>query len=229
MRKTLKDILIPHGSAEVAPSILAADFARLGEEVGNVAAAGAKILHLDVMDGHLVPNLSIGTPVIESLRKVSDLIFDTHLMITNPGKFVIPFREVGSDHITFHLESEDDPDEVISLIHSCGASAGISIRPQTEVEKIFPYLDELDLVLIMSVEPGFGGQEFRTDSLERLSILRTEIARRNLPTKIEIDGGITSDNARSAIEAGAQILVAGSSVFRNPGGIAAGIQGLVER
>ena len=207
----------------VAPSILAADFARLGEEINRVADAGCDLLHLDVMDGHFVPNLTIGPPLISSIRKISSLVFDTHLMISDPLKYAEIFIKAGADHITFHLESDNDPGAVIDAIRAAGATVGISLKPKTPAEKLFPWLDKIDLVLIMTVEPGFGGQSFMADMMPKVKAVHEQICRIKRPVHLEVDGGIDGRNVAEAAAAGANMMVAGTSVFRNPAGAASAI------
>ena len=207
----------------VAPSILAADFARLGEEINRVTDAGCDLLHLDVMDGHFVPNLTIGPPLISSIRKISSLVFDTHLMISDPLKYAEIFIKAGADHITFHLESDNDPGAVIDAIRAAGATVGISLKPKTPAEKLFPWLDKIDLVLIMTVEPGFGGQSFMADMMPKVKAVHEQICRIGLPVHLEVDGGIDGRNVAEAAAAGANMMVAGTSVFRNPAGAASAI------
>ena len=200
----------------VAPSILAADFGNLNAEIKRVTDGGADLLHLDVMDGHFVPNLTIGPPLIKSIRQNSDLIFDTHLMISDPLKYSPVFIEAGADHITFHIEADNDPAKVIKEIKGCGATAGLSVKPGTPVESIYPYLDDIEMVLIMTVEPGFGGQSFMADMMPKVSALREEIRRRKLQIHIEVDGGVDGNNIEAVAKAGANMVVAGTSVFRHP-------------
>lgn len=210
----------------IAPSILAADFARLGEDIKRVTDAGCDLLHLDVMDGHFVPNLTIGPPLISSIRKISDLVFDTHLMISDPLKYAENFVKAGADHITFHLEADNDPDAVIDAIRAAGATVGISLKPKTPAEKIFPYLDKIDLVLIMTVEPGFGGQSFMADMMPKVKAIHEQICAIGRPVHLEVDGGIAAETVVQTVKAGANMLVAGTSVFRNPAGAAKAIQEL---
>lgn len=197
----------------VAPSLLAADFGRIGEQLRQVEAAGAELVHLDVMDGHFVPNISFGVPVIRSLRKQTDLFFDTHLMITDPLFYAKPFVEAGSDNITFHIELEQDPREVVERIRSLGACVGISLNPGTPAEAVFDILPEVDLVLVMSVWPGFGGQQFIRDVLPKIRAIRQRL---RPDQRLEVDGGIGVDTAGAVAEAGADVLVAGSAVFASP-------------
>ena len=208
----------------VSPSILAADFCELGRECDEVVKAGAEMLHLDVMDGKMVPNISFGVPVITSLRKKNDALFDVHLMIDRPLFYTPAFVKAGADHITFHIESSDDPVKTIECIHAHGCTAGMSLRPGTPAEELFPYLDQLEMVLVMSVEPGFGGQSFMADQLPKIAAFRKEIVRRNLNCHIEVDGGIGAKNVDLVVANGANVIVAGTSVFRHPEGMAAGVK-----
>ena len=202
----------------VAPSILASDFAKLGEDCARVAKGGSELLHLDVMDGHFVPNLTIGPPLIKSLRKVNDLYFDAHLMITNPIKYAPVFSEAGADMITFHVESDDDPDETIKCIRELGCEVGITLKPGTPAEAIFPYLDKVDLVLVMTVEPGFGGQSFMADMMPKVAAIRKRIIEIGKPIHLQVDGGIDDKTVAAAAGAGANVMVAGTFVFRNSNG-----------
>ncbi|MBE6378250.1 MAG: ribulose-phosphate 3-epimerase [Lentisphaerae bacterium] len=208
----------------VSPSILAADFCELGRECDEVVKAGAEMLHLDVMDGKMVPNISFGVPVITSLRKKNDALFDVHLMIDRPLFYTPAFVKAGADHITFHIESSDDPVKTIECIHAHGCTAGMSLRPGTPAEELFPYLDQLEMVLVMTVEPGFGGQSFMADQLPKIAAFRKEIVRRNLNCHIEVDGGIGAKNVDLVVANGANVIVAGTSVFRHPEGMAAGVK-----
>ena len=197
----------------LAPSILAADCARLGDQVSDIKKGGAQYVHIDVMDGVFVPSLSFGIPVVTSVRKVTDLFLDVHLMIIHPLKYIEQFAKAGADSITFHLESEDDPAEVIKAIRANGCKVGISIKPGTPVEKVYPYLDKVDMLLIMTVEPGFGGQKYISASSLRIAEARHHIDTNRLNCTIQVDGGMTEEITRTVIELGASIIVAGSAIF----------------
>lgn len=198
----------------LAPSLLAADFTRLGEQIRETQEAGAQYLHIDVMDGVFVPSISFGMPLIESIRPISSQFFDVHLMIVHPEKYIEEFVRCGADGITFHLEAAQNPQSIIDKIHQCGAKVGISIKPGTALEEVFPYLEQIEMVLIMSVEPGFGGQAFIPGSYERIRQMREYIDAHGLNVKIEVDGGVGKKNVREVLNAGADVFVAGSGVFR---------------
>jgi len=201
---------------KLAVSILAADFSRLGDELRQAEAAGAHYAHIDVMDGHFVPNISIGIPVVESLRKCSNLVFDVHLMITNPEDYINAFAEAGADIINFHIEATSKKEEVVVIIEkirALGKKPAITLNPNTPVEAVTPYLHMVEMVLVMSVFPGFGGQQFIPEALDRVRVLRNYIDAHKLNTLIEIDGGIKLDNVRKVVEAGVDVVVAGSAVF----------------
>ena len=198
----------------ISPSVLAADFSKLGEEVNKVHKAGAQYIHLDVMDGIFVPNISFGPSVIASLRKASDIFFDVHLMITHPERYIKDYVDAGADLITIHYESTFDVKGTVALIKSYGKKAAVSIKPATSPEVIFPLLRELDMVLVMTVEPGFGGQKMMPDMLKKVRAIREYAKENGIDVDIQVDGGITPDNVASAFEAGANVIVAGSAVFK---------------
>lgn len=200
----------------ISPSLLAADFTRLGEEVVRVHKAGAAMLHLDVMDGVFVPNISFGLPVLESLRPVSDIVFDVHLMITDPLPYIRRFAEAGADIITFHYESRSDVAKTIAEIKACGKRASVSISPDTPAEVLYPFLPLLDMVLVMTVYPGFGGQKLIPETLHKVRQLRDYITAHDMTVNIEVDGGISPSNVAEVTAAGANVIVAGSSVFHAP-------------
>lgn len=199
---------------KISPSVLAADLSNLAAEVADIEAAGADMVHLDVMDGMFVTNISFGLPVIECLRKKSDMIFDVHLMIAFPESYAEKFIEAGADILTFHVETCKNPGTLLDKIRSMGVMAGISLRPDTQLQSIFPYLDKCDMVLVMTVEPGHGGQKLIPETIEKVRKIKAEIEKRGLDVEIQVDGGINAENAGELISAGASILVAGSSVFK---------------
>ena len=203
---------------QISPSILSADFSQLGKEIKKLEDAGADMIHVDVMDNQFVPNLTIGPPVVKSLRPKTKKFLDVHMMVINPEDLVEPFARAGADNITFHIEATNDPDELINLIKSCGCKVGISLKPKNPLSDIFPLLDKIDVVLVMSVEPGFGGQKFMPEVLDKVKKLKKIRDESKLNFDIEIDGGINFENSKTAIEAGVNILVSGTTVFKSNNG-----------
>lgn len=210
----------------VAPSILSADFANLQKEVEAVVSAGADWIHVDVMDGHFVPNLTIGAPVVAALKRVTKIPLDVHLMIENPEKYVPEFIKAGADYLTIHVEATKNPAALLRSIRKAGVKAGITLRPKTPVVEIEPLLKEVDLVLVMTVEPGFGGQSFMNDQVAKISRLRSLISKMESKPLIEVDGGINAETARLCHEV--DVFVAGNFVFRHPEGYKSAIRKLKE-
>ncbi len=202
---------------KLAPSILSADFKRLGEEIQTVADAGAAYIHIDVMDGDFVPSISFGMPVIRAIREVTDKVFDVHLMVSDPDRYIEAFADCGADIITVHAEACRHLDRTVSLIHSLGKKAGVALNPATDIRVLSYILEQVDMVLIMSVNPGFGGQKYIPYCTQKIRDLRRMIDERGLDVEIEVDGGINASTIREVLEAGADVLVAGSAVFgENP-------------
>ena len=198
----------------LSPSILSADFTRLGEQMKEIQENGAKYLHFDVMDGQFVPNISFGMPILQSIRHATDLVCDVHLMIEEPIRYVEEFAKAGADIITIHLEACENVETTIDKIRACGCKVGVSIKPGTPVAEILPYIEKLDMALIMTVEPGFGGQSLMESALEKVWQLRQELETRGICIDIQVDGGIYLENVQKALEAGANIIVAGSAIFK---------------
>lgn len=198
---------------KISPSILSSDYGNLSSELKRMEACGADMLHIDVMDGHFVPNITLGAPIVKCIRKSSTLPFDVHLMISDPYKYIPDFVNAGSDIITFHAEADSDIEKTIDLILASGKKAGLSVKPKTPVEAVYPYIDKLSMVLVMTVEPGFGGQSFMEDMMPKVSAVRSEIDRRGLDVDIQVDGGINKDTISIAAKAGANVFVSGNAIF----------------
>ncbi|HXD29482.1 MAG TPA: ribulose-phosphate 3-epimerase [Pyrinomonadaceae bacterium] len=211
--------MVNNRTIDIAPSILSADFARLGEEIQAVEQAGAGVLHVDVMDGHFVPNITVGLPVVKRLAQVTKLPIDAHLMISDPGLYAEQFVKAGAGMVSVHVEADAHLHRTVMAIKSAGAQAGAVINPATPVDALYEILEFVDYVLIMSVNPGFGGQKFISTALDKVRRLRRSIDQRGLPVRIEIDGGVDLKNIQQVVEAGAEIIVAGSAIFgtKDPG------------
>lgn len=206
------------GTIEVVPSILSADFAKLADEIAVIESAGVRMVHLDVMDGHFVPNITIGPPVIAKLREHSTLVFDSHLMISEPAKYLEAFAKAGADNITFHIEVTDEPEEIVDRIRALGCTAGITLNPQTPVKSIEKVAPLCDMVLVMTVHPGFGGQEFMDEAARKVVAVREIVGP---DVRVEVDGGIDPETAPVVVSYGADTLVAGNAIFGEPDRIAA--------
>jgi len=213
---------------KLAPSILSADFARLGEQIDEVTRAGADYVHVDVMDGHFVPNITIGAPVVASIRRVTTLPLDVHLMIEHPERYISNFVDAGADIITVHVESSPHLRATIQAIKEQGARAGVSINPPTPIGAVEEFLPHVSLILVMSVNPGFGGQPFIPETLPRIAHIRRILNDRGLSAELEVDGGINADNAPDIVKAGTNVLVAGNSIFRTQEGISGAMRKLRE-
>lgn len=200
---------------EISPSLLSANFANLQKDLDELKKSKIKYIHLDIMDGKFVPNISFGFPIIKKIRKDNDFIFDTHLMIDDPIRYIDDFKKSGSDIITIHYEACSNLDETIEKIKSSGLKVGLSFKPKTDINKIIPYLKKIDLCLVMSVEPGFGGQSFMEDSIEKIKKIKAFIDENNLSCLVEVDGGIKDYNLKKVIDAGADLVVSGSDIFSN--------------
>lgn len=198
----------------LAPSMLSADFCELGDQLGEVEKAGAPYLHIDVMDGIFVPSISFGMPVVSSIRKCTKMFFDVHMMVTKPERYVEEFVKCGADSVTIHVEACDCIEDTLKRIKDLGVKAGIALNPETPVEEVLPYLAMVDMVLVMSVHPGFGGQAYIPECMDKIKEIRAAITERNLDVKLEVDGGINLDNLQANLDAGADVIVAGSAVFK---------------
>ena len=206
------------GTIEIVPSILSADFARLADEIALVASAGVRMIHIDVMDGHFVPNITIGPPVVAKLRKHSDLVFDTHLMISEPARYVEAFAQAGADNITFHIEAANEPEQIVDSIHDLGCTAGITLNPETPVETIEKVAPLCDMVLVMTVHPGFGAQVFIEEAARKVLAVRQIVGP---AIRVEVDGGIGPETTPTVVSYGADTLVAGNAIFGQPDRLAA--------
>lgn len=213
---------------EIAPSILSADFTRLAEAIEDVRVGGATVLHVDVMDGHFVPNITIGLPVVKSIRKATDMTIDTHLMISEPGRYAVEFVKAGADMVSVHVEADPHLQRTLTAIREAGAKAGVAINPATPIETLTEALPYADFILLMSVNPGFGGQRFIPTMLDKLRRLRAMIEASGFDVRIEIDGGVDADNIADVADAGAEIIVAGSAVF-GTGNATEAVKGLLAR
>jgi len=211
----------------LSSSILSADFSRLGSQIEEVDKAGTHYIHIDVMDGMFVPSISYGMPIIKSIRGVTDKLFDVHLMIVDPIRYIKDFVDAGADSITFHIEAADDPIAVIDEIHKYGKRAGISIKPGTPVEEVLPYIDKVEMILVMTVEPGFGGQKLIPESIDKVRKMRSLVDERMLNVDIQVDGGVYIDNVEEILRAGANVIVSGSGIFK--GDISVNVRKFLEK
>ena len=203
---------------QLAPSILSADFNRLGEQIQRVEKAECRWLHIDIMDGMFVPSISFGMPVLASINDATEQFMDAHLMVQEPIRYVEAFQKAGADYVTVHLEACEDVKTTLDKIHACGMKAGLAVNPETDVKELVPYLEDVEMILIMSVHPGFGGQKFIPESLDKIREVRAMLNEKNLETDIQVDGGIYVENVREVLDAGANVIVAGSAVFRGDAG-----------
>lgn len=202
----------------LSPSILAADFKVLGREMKKTEENGAAYIHFDVMDGMFVPSISFGMPVLASIHDATEQFMDAHLMVQEPIRYVEAFQKAGADSVTVHLEACEDVKTTLDKIHACGMKAGLAVNPETDVKELVPYLEDVEMILIMSVHPGFGGQKFIPESLDKIRAVRTMLNEKNLDTDIQVDGGIYMENVREVLDAGANVIVAGSAVFKGDAG-----------
>ena len=202
----------------LSPSILAADFKVLGQEMKKTEENGAAYIHFDVMDGMFVPSISFGMPVLASIHDATEQFMDAHLMVQEPIRYVEAFQKAGADSVTVHLEACEDVKTTLDKIHACGLKAGLAVNPETDVKELVPYLEDVEMILIMSVHPGFGGQKFIPESLDKIREVRAMLNEKNLETDIQVDGGIYVENVREVLDAGANVIVAGSAVFRGDAG-----------